>query len=65
MICDAIHLLKVNKIPLVEKDIKTWGFKWSYNWNLSSGSGKVNLATFYGNCEQTDEFAEKFLTIYL
>ena len=60
MICDAIHLLKVNKIPLVEKDIKTWGFKWSYNWNLSSGSGQVNLATFYGKFEQTDEFAEKF-----
>ena len=25
MICDAVHLFKVNKIPLVEKDNKTEG----------------------------------------
>ena len=41
MICDAVHLFIVNKIPLFENDVQTWLQRWSYNSNLSSGSGQV------------------------
>ena len=57
---DAVNLFIVNKIPLFENDIKTWVQRWSYNSNLSLGSGQVNCRNILRKCKQTLEIPEKF-----
>ena len=59
MICNAVHLFKVNKIPLVEKTLRLECSNEAKNSNLSSGSGQVNLAKFYGNANKLTKFQKK------
>ena len=49
---DAVNLFRVNKIPLFENDIKTWVHRWSYNSNLSLGSGQVNCRNILRKCKR-------------
>ena len=56
MMWDAVNLLRVNKIPLFENDIKTW----SYNSNFSLGLGQVNCRNILRKCKRTLEIPEKF-----
>ena len=60
MMWDAVNLFIVNKIPLFENDIKTWVQRWTYNSNLSLGSGQVNSRNIQRKCKQTLEIPEKF-----
>ena len=60
MMWDAVNLFIVNKIPLFENDLKTWVKRWSYNSNLSLGSGQVNCRNILRKCKQTLEIPEKF-----